>query len=255
MEVVNPDNPVPKYIQISDWIKQQISTGIYAKGQKLPPEAELAEICKVNRLTLRQAIAELVSAGMLKRVKGVGSFVRSEKAHQIVSSLNRISSFKDHFDNKDADRKTIVLGKGVESANSTIAKMLNLKENDKVLMIRRLRTGNGIPYIYEENYLPYEPFKGLLTMDLSLSLYRALIEQYNIRLFRAEQKIRAINLKNSITTLFNLPEKSAGFFLENITYNESNIPVEVLFSYCRGDKYEFALELSEYLLDRDEKEK
>ena len=75
MNVVDLDNPVPKYLQISQWLTKLIDTGRFKAGEKLPAEVELAKMCGVNRNTLRQAISELVAKGLLKKVKGVGSFV------------------------------------------------------------------------------------------------------------------------------------------------------------------------------------
>ena len=246
MQVVNPANPVPKYLQISEWLKELIQSGSYNKGDKLPSEIELSNRCGVNRNTLRQAVSELVALGMLKKVRGVGSFVESVVPLELKHPMNRISSFRDYFGSDSIDRKTIVLEKKIETAGKRIAEALVLANNKKVIALKRLRTGDGVPFIYEESYLPHEMFPGLTDMDLTRSLYRTLTENFNVRLAHSRQKIRAVNLNREKATLFNLPENAAGFFLENITYNENKVPIEILYSYCRGDKYVFELELGEY---------
>ena len=78
MNIIDPDNPIPKYLQISAWIKDLIQSGRYEKGGALPSEVELARICQVNRNTLRQAISELTAAGVLRKEKGLGTFVCAE---------------------------------------------------------------------------------------------------------------------------------------------------------------------------------
>ena len=60
---------MPKYLQISAWLKEVIQTGRYKVGERLPSEVELSKMCGVNRNTLRQAIAELTSAGILRKEK------------------------------------------------------------------------------------------------------------------------------------------------------------------------------------------
>ncbi|MEE9117179.1 MAG: GntR family transcriptional regulator, partial [Calditrichia bacterium] len=77
MKIVDPLNPIPKYLQICSWLKELIQTGRYKKGEKLPSEIELSKMCQVNRNTLRQAIAVLVSEGILRKEKGTGTFVAS----------------------------------------------------------------------------------------------------------------------------------------------------------------------------------
>ena len=95
MNIIDPDNPIPKYLQISAWIKDLIQSGRYEKGGALPSEVELARICQVNRNTLRQAISELTAAGMLRKEKGLGTFVCAETPLAIKHKLKSISSFSD----------------------------------------------------------------------------------------------------------------------------------------------------------------
>ena len=72
MKIVDESNPIPKYLQISAWLKELIETGRYQKGEKLPSEIELAKMCGVNRNTLRQAISELAAFGLVRKEKGTG---------------------------------------------------------------------------------------------------------------------------------------------------------------------------------------
>jgi len=246
MRVVDPLNPIPKYLQISAWLKELVQTGRYKKGEKLPSEIELSKTCQVNRNTLRQAIAELVSAGILRKEKGMGTFVSSSMSLALKHKLKSISSFKDDLREIGIKENTTVLRKGIEVAKDHVAKTLLLGPNNKVIAVRRLRAGNNIPFIYEESYLPSDMFKAIMDMDLTGSMYKIIFEHFNIVLARCEQTIRAINLTGKIARILALPENSAGIFMESITFDENNMPVEVLCSYYRGDKYIFEVELGRY---------
>ena len=127
-----------------------------------------------------------------------------------------------------------------------MAKALILGSDNRVIAVRRLRTGNDMPFIYEESYLPGNIFKDILDMDLTGSMYKILAERFNIVLARSEQRIRAVNLKGRIATYLHLPENAAGLYMESITFNEKNIPIEVLCAYYRGDKYVFEVEVGQY---------
>ena len=251
MKVVDPLNPIPKYLQISAWLKEIIQTGRYKKGEKLPSEIELAKMCDVNRNTLRQAIAELVSAGILRKEKGMGTFVSSSIPVALKHKLKRISSFRDDLREIGIKENTKLLKKTIEEAKDHVAKMLILGVNSKVIVVRRLRAGNGIPFIYEESYIPYDMFKNILDMDLTGSMYKIISELFNIVLARCEQTIRAVNLKGKIARILDVPENSAGIFMESITFDENSIPVEVLCSYYRGDKYIFEVELGRYRIQEN----
>ena len=246
MKIVYPSNPIPKYLQISTWLKELIRTGRYKKGEKLPSEIELSRICEVNRNTLRQALSELTAQGILRKEKGMGTFVASFEPVTVKHKLSRISSFVDDINRIGIKEKTKLLKIGTEAAGDYVSRNLLLGKGAKVIAVQRLRTGDDVPLIYEESFLPGEMFEGILDMDLTGSMYKLLSERFGVLLARCEQNIRALNLTRKISGLLNVPENSAGLYMESITYNEHNIPIEVLCSYYRGDKYIFEIELGKY---------
>lgn len=66
-----------KYRELSNQLRNDIQTGVYEEGQKLPSENELADHTGYSRQTVRQAIGLLEDEGFLSRVRGSGTFVRS----------------------------------------------------------------------------------------------------------------------------------------------------------------------------------
>ena len=166
MKIVDASNPIPKYLQISAWLKEVIQTGRYKVGERLPSEVELSQMCGVNRNTLRQAIAELTAAGILRKEKGTGTFVSAPATSELKHRIERIYSFSDMLGQSGIKPKTIVVDKGIEQADGYVARTLFLGSNKKVIAVRRIRAGNGTPYIYEESFLPADTFEGFLKFDL-----------------------------------------------------------------------------------------
>ncbi|MHB8908779.1 MAG: GntR family transcriptional regulator [Syntrophales bacterium] len=248
MNIIDPNNPIPKYLQITAWIKDLIESGRYEKGATLPSEVELARICQVNRNTLRQAVSELTAAGILRKERGRGTFVCAETPQAIKHKLKSISSFSDDLRELGIREKTRIIKKGTEAAKAEVARKLIISPNGRVAVVRRLRTGNGVPLIYEESFLPYHAFKEILAADLTGSMYQIMNERFHVTLARSDQTIRAVNLRGRIASYLNVPENSAAFFMESLTYDDNNVPVELLYSYYRGDKYVFAVELGRYHL-------
>lgn len=70
---------IPLYQQVIDIIKNEISSGAYKAGARIPNEFELAESYKVGRVTVRRAIEELVQQGYLTKRQGKGTFVNAPK--------------------------------------------------------------------------------------------------------------------------------------------------------------------------------
>jgi len=248
MKIVDPNNPIPKYLQISAWLRESILMGRYETGEKLPSEIELSQMCGVNRNTLRQAIGELNAQGMLRKVKGLGTFVTASEPVAIKHKLNRISSFSQELNQAGIHEKTRLLEKGYEIPQAQVAENLMLNPEDQVIAIRRLRTGENLPLIYEETYLPVDLFEGILEMDLTGSMYKIFTEDFKIALARCEQTIRAVNLNKKMAALLGIKTNTAALYMESVTYNDRNIPVEVLCCYFRGDKYTFEVELGQYHL-------
>ena len=94
--------------------------------------------------------------------------------------------------------------------------------------------------------LPGDRFRGILDMDLTGSMYKLMTEKFNVVLARCKQTIGAINVDSEIAEILKLPENSAGIFIESLTFDENSIPIELLYSYHRGDKYKLEIELGRY---------
>ncbi|MFJ2780111.1 MULTISPECIES: GntR family transcriptional regulator [unclassified Kitasatospora] len=66
----------PLYRRLARQLQERIDAGTYPAGARLPSEPELSAEFDVNRLTVRQAVAELERAGTIEIRRGVGTFVR-----------------------------------------------------------------------------------------------------------------------------------------------------------------------------------
>jgi GntR family transcriptional regulator len=65
----------PKWEQLADHIREQISSGQLAPGDKLPSTSQLTKEHAVSAIVVRQAIFKLRTEGLIEGVQGVGVFV------------------------------------------------------------------------------------------------------------------------------------------------------------------------------------
>jgi DNA-binding transcriptional regulator YhcF (GntR family) len=79
-----PNRFIPLYYQLENILRSKIEGGEVMPNHKLPTEQELSREYKISRATVRQALAALVSEGLLFRKQGKGTFV-TEKASQTKS--------------------------------------------------------------------------------------------------------------------------------------------------------------------------
>ncbi|WP_130951437.1 GntR family transcriptional regulator, partial [Klebsiella pneumoniae] len=78
---------VPLYRQLKDKILSDISSGKLAEGEKIPTEIELSELYNISRITVRNAVKELVAEGYLVKKQGKGTFVCLPKIERKVVHL------------------------------------------------------------------------------------------------------------------------------------------------------------------------
>src|ERR1700726_3162252 len=67
--------PLPKYQQVVEAVKNEILSGRYQPGQKLPSEAALVKRFGASRITVGRALRELRQAGLIQSRAGSGSYV------------------------------------------------------------------------------------------------------------------------------------------------------------------------------------
>ncbi len=71
---------IPVYQKIIETLKDQINSGIWAEGAKLPSESQLMAEFNTSRITVTRALKELELTGVIYREKGRGSFVASKES-------------------------------------------------------------------------------------------------------------------------------------------------------------------------------
>lgn len=85
MIVIKKSSPVPIYFQIEQGIREKSKKEL-KPGDMIPSEREYAEKFQISRMTVRQAINNLVNEGYLERVRGKGTFVTVKKLKRILRS-------------------------------------------------------------------------------------------------------------------------------------------------------------------------
>src|SRR5262249_59643465 len=77
--------------QVADGIERGIADGRFAAGEKLPGEMEIAETYRVNRHTVRRALATLAERGLVRAARGSGTYVEAPKLAYPLRSRTRFS--------------------------------------------------------------------------------------------------------------------------------------------------------------------
>src|SRR4030043_2055345 len=78
---IDRESKLKLYVQIYTIIKEKIESGEWPVGTQIPTEDELCKTYDVSKVTVREAIQELVREGYLKRQQGKGTFVLYSVPH------------------------------------------------------------------------------------------------------------------------------------------------------------------------------
>jgi GntR family transcriptional regulator len=146
---IDRSSPVPLYHQLAEQLGAAIASGQLQPGDAFENEVALGERLGLSRPTVRRAIQELVSQGLLLRRRGLGTTVATRKVHRRAE----LTSLYDDLDRAGARPRTTVLGHEVVQ-DEAVAAALDLPADTELLSIVRLRWSGDAPLAVLRNWLP-----------------------------------------------------------------------------------------------------
>lgn len=139
------------YLRLFNVLKEQILSGVYVPGQKIPTERELCAHFGVSRITARHALRLLSEQGMLDRQAGRGSYVRSARPAKLPILQ---SDFTGSVRKEVPNMKRQLLSNQLSIAPSHIVTILGLLKAEKCLIAERLDLIEDEPLAYDTAYIP-----------------------------------------------------------------------------------------------------
>lgn len=237
LPIIQPDLRLPRYEQLRELLKARIVAGEWPAGSALPAETELAREYGVALGTMRQAIALAVEEGLLERVHGKGTFVRSE----MHATMFRFFRFRGRAGEQDAIVPRTVIHDVREAAlEPEVAARLQLGRARRGIFLLRTRVVDDVPALLERIWLPYQPFKRLLSVprdafgDLLYPFYR---EQCNIVITRANEEISFGVLDQDDAVLLGMTAGEPVAVINRTAFSLTGEPVE--FRVTQGDAKRF----------------
>jgi GntR family transcriptional regulator len=238
--MINKNSPIPIYYQLEEIIKGLIEQGELKTGDMLPSEREYATQHEISRMTVRQAITKLVNDGYVYRKKGTGTFVAEKKIEQ---PLQGLTSFTEDMKARGMDPSNRLIYFRVVPAPSYIAISLNISEGAPVFEIQRIRLADGVPMALETNYLSESLNPGLSEEVVQSSLYDYIENTLNHKIAEATQIIESSIVSEKEIELLEVKKGSPVLLIERKTFLENGLPLEVVKSVYRADRYRFMINM------------
>lgn len=232
--------PTPIFEQVKVILQSAITRGELGPHERIPSERELSATLGASRMTIRQALVELMAEGALYTRSGKGTYV----AAKIDQPLQRLTSFTEDIRARGFRPASKVLAQELLPAPLELAEALGVRAGAELVRIRRLRLADDQPLAIETSHLPHELCPGLLDTDLSTSsLYELLETRYGISLSSAKQTIEASQALEEERLLLELPSQVPVLRLHRLTFAGDGRAVEFVRAVYRGDRYQLHVEL------------
>ncbi|MCJ1884334.1 GntR family transcriptional regulator [Pseudomonas sp. LA21] len=232
-----PVEPIPHYLRIRDQLARDVAGS--ALGPRLPPERELAERFGCTRVTLREALQQLETEGVLYRENRRGWFVSPPR---IRYNPTRTTGFMDYVQAQGRTPRTEVLSAECCVAGPALALRMGLADDAEVFRVRRRRWVDERPVMLEEITLDASWCPGLLDEALDRSLTQVLRERLGLALSRCELAMHPTALVESQAVPLQLTPGSPGLYVERCNYVADGRLVEWDQEFWRSDALEIVID-------------
>jgi len=236
---------VPLYYQLQETLKEQIESGVWRPGDRLPSEPELARRYGVSRVVVRQALAILGDDRQVIRIRGRGTFVAEPKLDTRAGGLSRLLA---------APRASDVLVEVLDArrirAEPSIRSRLGAAEDERVLRLTTTLAVREVPLAITYSFFRAEDVPWLeqvarpgrpLDPDLTLG-------DHGVALDRSSLSIETSQCGQFEADRFGVEHRTSVFLVLCTEYRRTDDgpqPFEVARVEYRGDLLQFHLEVSE----------
>jgi GntR family transcriptional regulator len=229
---------INKYMEISKVIADEIDQNLFAEGDKLPTEKDLAARFQVSRETIRKALKSLIELGKVYNIQGSGYYLRRSGLH-MVSTLNKFFSITDLIRNANLTEGDLEVQIFKRRPNEDEIGMLNINKQDSMFILDRIRTANGESIVYSQNILP----QSIVGQDFGDrfepgSLSKCLEQKYGIYIVESLMEIQAVRDEDVLPYRLKQSDSPLLKFIQ-VHYDDKAKPIYISYDYMRNDLIRF----------------
>lgn len=239
---IDRSSPVPMYHQLKQILLRSIENGEITAGGALPSEREIQERYGVSRITVRQAMNDLVSGGYIRRESGRGTFVLPRRVQDRSGKLGGL--FEDLAD-QGFDVCTRILKHDRRRAPPDVAQKLGLNQGQRVLFVKRLIRGDDKPISVASGYFKVDRDVTFTVEELvSDSLFVLLERKYGIHWPTADKTLEAVGASEEEAKLLEIRPGTPVLLSKVIVYDAMGKPTAWFRAVYRSDSYKYRCTLN-----------
>lgn len=224
---------IPIHLTIYEDIKKDILSGKYSPNEAIASERNISVQYNVSRMTVRQAINQLVFDGYLYRKKGSGTFV-SEKVRG--NFAKGVIGFEAEMERRGYATSNQALKVLKELPTDEVAKALEIESYEGVFHIERIRLADKQPIALEKSFRAVRISPDLSEDDLDGSLMKEL-ESLGYEIGYADQEIHAVLATEDQAAALGLAPNEPLLLVRLIIHSSAGEVLQYSLLYYRADRY------------------
>ncbi|URW91792.1 GntR family transcriptional regulator [Lacticaseibacillus paracasei] len=216
-------NSVPLYRQIFSDLRNQIESGFAFQDGKLPSEHELQTKYQVSRITVREAVKLLENLGYVRKSKGASTEISYQNG-----IMWDISTITEDIQQNKTDLESVMVNITKVRPETQVSQFLRLDcETDFVYRIERIRAVKGTRLTRSISYIPANLNIDFTNINFGKksSIYETL-RQFGQSPALGDETLQAVNGDPLTCQMLDIPDGSALFYREKVTYNVKKVPIE-----------------------------
>jgi GntR family phosphonate transport system transcriptional regulator len=240
MSMQDTASGVALWRQVADGIERGIASGSLAAGERLPGEIEIAETYRVNRHTVRRALATLAERGLVRAERGSGTYV---EAQRIAYPLRSRTRFSEIVGAGGREPRGQLIGASNEPATRELARQLALKTGAPLIRIEALRLADRAPICVATIWLAAERFPDAGRIYETARSMTKLLAHYGVRDYhRASTRVTAAIVDATDAARLDLALGRPILMVESTDVDANGKPVLTTRARFAAERVEFVVE-------------
>jgi len=235
---IDHQSRIPLHKQAELVLRELIEKEEYVNGKLLPKEVDLSEQLGISRNTLRQAINQLVTEGLLIRKRGVGTRVVEKK---IFSESNNWLSFSQEMKILNIEIHNFELSIKWQTPTKEAQVFFGVDDSEKLFKLQRLRGKKEYPFVYfSSEFSPLIPFND--KEHFIRPLYEILENDYNIIVKTSKEEISAASADSFIAKKLEINVGDPILIRKRFVYDIHDKPIEYNIGWYRANSFTYKIE-------------
>jgi GntR family transcriptional regulator, phosphonate transport system regulatory protein len=226
--------------QVADGIERGIADGRYVAGERLPGETEIAETYRVNRHTVRRALAALAERGLVRAERGSGTYVETPRLAYPLRSRTRFSEIVGAGGREPRGQ---LIEANEELATRELARVLALKTGAPLVRIESVRLADRTPICVSTSWLSAEQFPDAGRVFANVRSMTKLLEHYGVGDYRrGSTRITAAIAEATDATRLDLALGRPVIVVDSTDLDINGKPLVTKHSRFAAERVEFVVE-------------